>query len=252
LRLVSVRVARERAEEARARILELAPAGFEEAEGTDGAFELRVYTDPAGDARIRTEFEDVRTDPVAPGWEDAWRRFHRPVRVGPLWVGPPWEAAPHGAIAVVIDPGRAFGTGAHPTTQLCLELLVDLGRGSLVDLGCGSGVLAIAAGKLGFAPVTALDADAAAVAATQANARANAVELEARLSDVRADSLPSADVAVANIALADAEALAARVEARSLVTSGYLARERRPAPAWRHVERRERDGWAADSFEAEG
>ena len=81
---------------------------------------------------------------VEDGWEDRWRKFHRPVRVGRLWVGPPWETPPADALAVVIDPGRAFGTGAHPTTQLCLELLQELEPGSLLDVGCGSGVLSVA------------------------------------------------------------------------------------------------------------
>ena len=92
---------------------------------------------------------------VEAGWEDRWREFHRPVRVGPLWIGPPWETAPGDALAVVIDPGRAFGTGAHPTTRLCLELLLDLPRTSLLDVGCGSGVLSIAAARLGFGPSSA-------------------------------------------------------------------------------------------------
>ena len=75
-----------------------------------------------------------------------------------------------GVIDLVIDPGRAFGTGSHPTTRLCLELLLELAddgaRGSVCDLGCGSGVLSIAAAKLGFGPVAALDSDRLAVEAT--------------------------------------------------------------------------------------
>ncbi len=79
-----------------------------------------------------------------------------------------------GLIDLVVDPGQAFGTGAHATTRLCLELLLDVEpRGSLADLGCGSGVLALAAARLGFAPVVALDHEAAAVEATLENARAN-------------------------------------------------------------------------------
>ena len=86
-------------------------------------------------------------------WPGAWRDFHHGVRIGALWVGPPWEQPSADAVAVVIDPGRAFGTGAHATTRLCLELLQDAEPGSLLDVGSGSGVLSIAAAKLGFAPV---------------------------------------------------------------------------------------------------
>ena len=135
------------------------------------------------------------------------------MRIGPLWVGPPWLDPEPDALAVVIDPGQAFGTGAHATTHLCLELLLDAERGSLVDLGCGSGVLAIAAAKLGFAPVTALDSDEVAVRIARENAEANGVDVEIRHADVLADDLPETDIAVANIELATVEALAPRVRA---------------------------------------
>src|SRR5581483_8593025 len=113
---------------------------------------------PGGRAPAR-RLPRAALDEVADDWADRWRAFHRGVRLGPLWVGPPWEAAPAGALPVVIDPGRAFGTGAHPTTRLCLELLLEQPPGALVDVGCGSGVLAIAAAKLGHGPVVALDVD---------------------------------------------------------------------------------------------
>ena len=117
---------------------------------------------------------------VPDDWAERWKRFHAPVLVGGrLWVRPPWEAAPlrPGVLDLVIDPGQAFGTGAHPTTRLCLELLLGLEpRGSLADLGCGSGVLAIAAARLGFEPGhRAWTPTAAAVDATHENARANGV-----------------------------------------------------------------------------
>jgi ribosomal protein L11 methyltransferase len=109
---------------------------------------------------------------------------------------------------VVIDPGQAFGTGSHPTTEGCLELLVELAgerrtgaaAGSLADLGCGSGVLAIAAAKLGFGPVTAVDADRAALEATERNARANGVTLD-RIERVnlRDEAPPGAETIVANL-----------------------------------------------------
>ena len=103
-----------------------------------------------GEARIRDVFQRVESAPVEPCWEDRWRTFHHGVRIAGLWIGPPWELAPSGVPAVVIEPGRAFGTGAHPTTRACVELLARGERGSVLDAGCGSGVLAIAAAKLGF------------------------------------------------------------------------------------------------------
>jgi ribosomal protein L11 methyltransferase len=166
------------------------------------------------------------------------------VRIGPLWVGPPWEEAPADALAVVVDPGRAFGTGAHPTTRLCLEALVELERGSLLDVGCGSGVLAIAAALLGYDPVIGLDTDPAAIDATTANAAANGVTVEARAADGTRAALAAADITVANISLRAVGELEPQSEL--LVTSGYLVSER-PAPrGYRHVRRLQRDGWAAD------
>jgi ribosomal protein L11 methyltransferase len=116
----------------------------------------------------------------------------------------PWHApAPEGGdpIDVVIDPGQAFGTGSHPTTRLCLELLQELPpRGPLADLGCGSGVLAIAAAKLGFDPVTAFDHEVAAIEATSGNARDNGVTLAGvERVDLREGAAPVAPVTVANL-----------------------------------------------------
>lgn len=183
---------------------------------------------------------------VSDGWADAWRRFHRPVQIGPLWIGPPWEVPSPGSLPVVIDPGGAFGTGAHATTRLCLELLLTIEPTSLVDLGCGSGVLAISASKLGFAPVVAIDRDEAAVAATRANASANRVPIEARVGDVLSDEIPPASVGLANLERSLVERLAARPAPRTLVTSGFLASERPGLPRWRREDRRELAGWAAE------
>jgi ribosomal protein L11 methyltransferase len=221
------------------------PDGFEEVERPAGV-ELAVYTDGAGEERWRRAFPDSDATDVAADWRDRWRAFHRGVVVGGLWVGPPWEEPPAGATTVVVDPGRAFGTGAHATTRLCLELLQDVPSGSLVDVGCGSGVLAIAAAKLGFAPVLALDVDPAAVAATEKNARRNAVELDVRLVDALSGALLETDVAVANIT---GEALPwLPLRSGLAVTSGYLADEEVSLPAYRRLDRRELEGWAADLF----
>ncbi len=229
-------------------MLELFPHGFEEVDHTDGV-ELVAYTDQRGEERLWETFGAASASDVDNGWEDGWRRFHRPARVGRVWVGPPWELPDADAIAVVVDPGRAFGTGSHATTRLCLELLQEIAPAPLVDAGCGSGVLSIAAALLGFAPVTALDVDDAAVEATRANAAANGATLEAERADVLVETLPPAGVTVANILLETVESLAPRVRSPVFVASGYLASDRPSLDGWHLRTRRELDGWAADVFE---
>jgi ribosomal protein L11 methyltransferase len=233
-------------EQARARFVELAPAGFEEVEAGE-LVELAAYGEDA--ERVLAAFPDAVAREVEAGWEERWRAFHRPVEIGPLWVGPPWEAPPADALAVVVDPGRAFGTGAHATTRLCLELLLEQPAGSVLDVGCGSGVLAIAAARLGHAPVTAVDVDEAAVAATLGNAAANGVVLDVARRDATIERLPAADLALANIAAAAVVGIAAELDAARLVTSGYLAADEPVVEGFRRLERRLRDGWAADLFE---
>ena len=163
-----------------------------------------------------------------------------------LWVGPTWEEPPPGTTPVVVDPGQAFGTGAHATTRLCLELLQEVPRGSLLDVGCGSGVLAIAGAKLGFGPVLALDVDPAAVAATGENAARNGVSLDVRLADALTESLPATDVAVANITGEAVPWLPLRSPVA--ITSGYLDGQDVALPGYVSEQRRLRDGWAADLF----
>jgi ribosomal protein L11 methyltransferase len=230
----------------RARFVELAPEGFEDAEH-GGEVELAAYGDAA--ARVLTAFPDAVVREVEPGWDERWREFHRAMRVGPLWIGPPWEPPDRNAVAVVIDPGRAFGTGAHATTRLCLEFLLGQGVGSVLDVGCGSGVLSIAAAKLGHGPVIAVDVEEAAIEATRANASANAVEVDARRLDAAEGLLPPADLALANIAFDVVEELSGRLEVERAVTSGYLAAHEPRLYGFRRVGRRELEGWAADLFE---
>jgi ribosomal protein L11 methyltransferase len=211
-------------------LLHIFPEGVEE---LDGAYAVYADEPPLG-------FDVVEVDDVAEGWEDVWRSFHHGVRVGRCWVGPPWEERPADAVPVVIDPGRAFGTGAHATTRLCLELLQDVEPTSLLDVGCGSGVLSVAAAKLGFAPVYAVDIDEVALETTRANAAANGVAVEAGAE------LRPAHLAVMNIALDVVERMLPELLVERAITSGYLEREEPRADGWRPVTRRVRDGWAAD------
>jgi ribosomal protein L11 methyltransferase len=246
---VAVRVPGAEREQAIASLLELSPGGFDEHE-TGDEIEFGVYTDATGEARLRAAFGTVESTPVASGWEDGWRVFHRPARAGGIWIGPPWLTPPRGEPAVVIDPGRAFGTGAHPTTRLCVELLAGLeSKGSLLDIGCGSGVLAIVAARLGFAPIVAIDDDPVAIEVTLANAAANGVAVTAQLLDAARDPLPTADVTVANILLAPVEVILARLGVATVVTSGYLDGEVPAHAGWRRAATVTLDGWGADRFE---
>jgi ribosomal protein L11 methyltransferase len=236
-----------RAEEARATMLELFPQGFEEVE-RPGVLELAAYTDASGATDLWRAFGEYAWSEVPEDWQDRWREFHRAVEVGGVWVGPPWIEPTPGMIAIVIDPGRAFGTGAHPTTQACIEALASLSGkgGSVLDVGCGSGVLSIAAAKLGFAPVTAFDHDTVTVETARRNAEVNGVEITVRLLEALEDDLPAADIVVANISATIVERLGPRLDAATLVTSGYLATDSPQVAGFTHRERRERDGWAAD------
>lgn len=125
----------------------------------------------------------------------------QPLRIGRFWVRPSWrdDPIPEDHTLLTLDPGLAFGTGMHPTTQLCLEWLSDnVPRGqSVMDFGCGSGILAVAAGCLGAAHLTGLDIDPQALIATESNAALNDLSIDTRMPD----QLPSEpfDLVLANI-----------------------------------------------------
>jgi ribosomal protein L11 methyltransferase len=225
---LALRVRRADAELVLAELLVLAPSGVEEVDVDDAVVEYAVY----GAAGELPELPDLRavaggalvevsSSEIADDWADRWREFHRPLVLSDrLCVRPPWEPPAAGvALDVVIDPGRAFGTGAHATTRLCLELLLEVapavadgaacgssvwtgpdGFGA-IDLGCGSGVLAIAAAGLGLAPVLALDYDPLSVTATLENAEVNGVadRVEVRRFDLRAEPVPAAPLTMANL-----------------------------------------------------
>ena len=211
---LAIRVARADAEVALAELLELVPAGVEEIDHGD-TIEYAVYGAegelpalPAVRAAAGAALVGVTTTQVADDWVSRWRDFHVPVTIGErLHVRPPWcEPPPRGGaelLDIVIDPNQAFGTGAHATTRLCLEALLALPAhsGPLVDLGCGSGVLAIAAAKLGWAPVSGLDHEEAAVVAARENGRTNGVTIDVRHGDLLHGGVaaPSAPTVVANL-----------------------------------------------------
>jgi ribosomal protein L11 methyltransferase len=208
---LAVRCAPEQAEIVLAELTVLAPNGVEEERGP-GYVEYAIYGGEgelpelgeievaAGDALVEVVATEVPDD-----WADRWQDFHKPLLVGDrLWLRPSWEEPREGTIDVVVDPGRAFGTGAHPTTRLCLELLLELAEtgeahGALTDLGTGSGVLAIAAAKLGWSPVRGYDHEEASIEATIANAEVNGVELELERRNLRGGLPELAETTVANM-----------------------------------------------------
>jgi ribosomal protein L11 methyltransferase len=139
------------------------------------------------------------------GWAIKVQQALGPVRVGRVVVSPPWDtgspAAAGADVSIVIEPSMGFGTGHHQSTRLCLHLLQDLpleGR-HVLDVGTGSGVLAIAAARLGAAGVTAIDNDDDAVRAAVENAERNGVRVCARLADLDSVAMPAVDVVLANL-----------------------------------------------------
>ncbi len=279
---LAVRVAREQSEIVLAELLELAPGGVEEVDVDGGVVEYAVYGPPgelpalpdlraaAGSALV-----EVITTEVADDWADRWREFHRPLVLGDrLTVRPPWEPPAAAGLDLMIDPAQAVGTGAHATTRMCLELLLELAPPRVggaacsapgaVDLGCGSGVLAIAAAKLGWDPVLALDYDPLSVKATSDNALVNGVGhlLGVRRFDLRSEIVPAAPLVLANLLapllLVWCEQLAAGAQLPgSAIASGLLAEEADAisgafARAGLHERGRRRSGdWAALLLAAE-
>lgn len=255
---LAVRVRAHDAEVTLARMLPVLAGGAEE-RSVGEAIEYALYGAPdelpdeaalrelAGDALL-----GISRAPVAGGWETAWHAHLGRVCAGGFAVRPPWVAGPAGDL--VVEPGLTFGAAGHPTTRLCLELLAEAAPGgALCDWGCGSGVLAIAAVRLGFAPVTAVDNDPAAVAIARENAAANGVAVSVRRADITREA-PWAPTVVANLTLPLLEAAAALGRRpRTLVASGVLSHQADAvAAAWGMAERdrREADGWAALVLEA--
>lgn len=243
---LAVRCKPELAERVLAELIELVPGGVEEERG-ETYVEYAIYGPPgelpelpdleaaAGDGLVEIETTEIPDD-----WADRWRDFHEPVVVGGgrLVVRPSWEvgAGSEAEVDIVIDPGRAFGTGAHATTRGCLELLLGLAdageaTGAVADWGTGSAVLAIAAAKLGWDPVLGCDHELAAIEAARVNAVSNDVVIGFERINLREAVPPSAPTVVANLTapllleLARGLGSGATPKPRTLVLSGLLNAE---------------------------
>lgn len=174
-------------------------------------------------AKLNASVDTVAGD----DWTEKWKEKIEPVRVGPITIVPPWLAGSgRDPLEIIIEPEMAFGTGDHATTRACLALLLRNVRpgSSVLDFGCGSGILAIAAAKLGAASVLAIDNDANAVRNAMRNAEVNDVPVKVRESDEVPDG--EFDLIVANI---QSSVLLPRLEAimraPRVILSGLLLEE---------------------------
>jgi ribosomal protein L11 methyltransferase len=213
-------------------LLPLVPQGVHPT-GLGEAIELAMYGDDlpsqaeleavAGEALVGFDRQDAPADR-----RDRKRLFGRTWEVGGRLIVRPTDAppAPPGVPELVIEaPAGEFGTGAHPTTRMCLELLLDLGPGGgFVDLGCGAGVLAIAAARLGWDPVRAVDHERRSVVATARNAERNGVDVHTHELDLLAADPPWAATLAANVPPAIHERIAARLtpEVARVIVSGVV------------------------------
>jgi ribosomal protein L11 methyltransferase len=258
---LAVRCAPEQADLVLAELTVLAPNGVEEERGPDYV-EYAIY---GGDGEL-PELGDldaavdggriaVTSTEIPDDWADRWRDFHKPLLVADrLWLRPSWEPPREGTIDVVVDPGQAFGTGAHPTTRLCLGFLCELEpEGELVDLGTGSGVLAIAAAKLGWDPIRGYDHESAAIGAAAANAAVNSAEIDLERMNLREHLPELAPTVVANMTSPILKAVAGQMQTAPpvLICSGLLLAEQdEVAEAFARTgmvesDRREDGDWAA-------
>ena len=213
----------------------LAPNGVEEERGP-GYVEYAIYGGEGElpelgelDAAVGEGTVEVLATEVPDDWAERWRDFHKPLLVGDrLWLRPSWEEPRAGSIDLVVDPGQAFGTGAHPTTRLCLGFLLELEPGGpLTDLGTGSGVLAIAAAKLGWDPVSGYDHEKPALEAATANASANGVPIELQRLNLREQLPELAPTVVANMTAPVLKAVADQL----MSVEGGSGKGRRSLPA---------------------
>jgi ribosomal protein L11 methyltransferase len=237
---LGIRVRRERAEIALAALLPILQGGAEETEPAPDTVEYAVYAPRAelprledvralaGDALL-----DVTLTDVPPGWERRWHEYLQPVEVAAagrrLRIRPPWQppGGDPGVLEIAIDPGQLFGAGTHATTQLCLELLLELEPGGpLCDWGAGTGILAVTAARLGFNPVEAVEVMPDGLEAISVNAAANGVAVRTRWLNLAVTPAPWAPTVTANLTLELLQAIAAEGLERPperMIASGVLA-----------------------------
>ena len=199
-----------------------------------GAGRVRLLADVADVGLVSARWAPRVIEPDSAAHLDAWRAWAVPLRVGrrlllqPAWIAS--EAPAPDAVVVRLEPGRTFGSGSHPSTRLCLEVLEDeLAAGDAVlDVGCGSGVLSVAAGLLGAGSVLAVDIDPEAVGVTGQNARANGVDSCVHAATTSISEVEGTfDVVIANIGVRVLVELAGPIRARVapgglLVLAGLL------------------------------
>jgi ribosomal protein L11 methyltransferase len=264
---LGIRVRRDQAEVALAALMPILQDGTEETEPDQDEVEYAVYAPRAelpslddlrslaGEALIGISVTDV-----PPGWARRWHQYLQPVEVGVagrrLRIRPPWLPAGNGvAPEVVIDPGELFGAGTHPTTRLCLELLLELDPvGPLCDWGAGSGILAITAARLGFGPVAAVEVMPDGLEMIARNAAVNGVRVRTHWLNLAATPAPWAPTVTANLTVDLLLEIAAHVPLRPpdrMIASGVLAeRADDVVAAFTHrglrcAERRVEGDWAA-------
>jgi ribosomal protein L11 methyltransferase len=229
---LSIRVPAAEAEGALDAILPALPGGAHvRQEGESTAITIYDLPGTPSEKELRGLLGSLQVDLTAAEASDDWRE-RRLERYEPLVVAdrfllrPSWAPPGEdpGLVEIVLEQAAAFGTGLHPTTQACLAELAECEPGgSFADFGCGSGVLSIAAAKLGWSPVVAVDVDEGSVAVAGRNAAASGVEVDARRLDLTADTPPAAETLVANVPPAIHLAVAERVEERprQLFASGF-------------------------------
>jgi ribosomal protein L11 methyltransferase len=272
VRRVSFRLPADEKEALLDALMPLLPAGIRERQAGEGEVELATVAAAPPDraaleAAVGRSLAGWQEEDVPADWRIRRARFGGGAFLvgGRLLVRSPWDPPPaEGVLDLVLErSGGGFGSGSHATTRMCLALLLELEPdGGAADLGCGLGTLAIAAARLGWAPVRGVDRMAAAVDAARANGERNSVAVDWAVADLEADPVPLADLLLINapppVHARVAAALSAGPEAVHLVVSGVVpgelgaVLEGYAAAGWAVAAQLEEEGWAAARLERAG